>query len=51
MASIRGRWFKSKLTGATVGFMINHDPDGPVARPELELCAIRGISRDLAFTD
>ena len=23
MASIRGRWFKSKLTGATVGFMIN----------------------------
>lgn len=23
MASIRGRWFKNKLTGATIGFMIN----------------------------
>ena len=23
MASIRGRWFKSKLTGASLGFMIN----------------------------
>ena len=23
MASIKGKWFKSKLTGASVGFMIN----------------------------
>ena len=26
MAAIRGKWFKNKLTGASIGFMINMTP-------------------------